>query len=254
MRSTSSEMPPSIRGRPRLCRGYVQRRATSWRCQRKSVTGDTRNDDHSGRGSERLSAASSSWSAGHSRGRPTRRCKTCSWWPMTCAANVPPRQTMPARTRSNSYWSNTSQSRRVCRCSNCTMRRLSSLAQRHVSDRQCRGATPGGARWGGTSTCYPTPPRSDEPSPTAPRELPRQHAFPWRSHHVRNGSRQRMREERASRPRAFARASHLQLRPVAMVAITGLHKCSILGHHRAARMRRQRAPQWPIRAFGRRSH
>jgi hypothetical protein len=69
-------MPLSVLGRPTLRRGYVQRRATSWRCQRKSVTGDTKKDDHAGLGSERLSAASSSRSAGRSRGLPTCRLRT----------------------------------------------------------------------------------------------------------------------------------------------------------------------------------
>jgi hypothetical protein len=71
MRSTSSEMPRSVLGRPTLRREYVQRRATSWRCQRGSVTGDTKNDDRARLGSERLNAASSSRSAVRSRGRPT---------------------------------------------------------------------------------------------------------------------------------------------------------------------------------------
>ncbi len=68
-RSTSSVMPRLVLGRPTLRREYVQRRATSCRCQRKRVAGETRNDDQPDRGSERLSAASSARSAGLSLGR-----------------------------------------------------------------------------------------------------------------------------------------------------------------------------------------
>jgi hypothetical protein len=70
-RSTSSVMPPTFLGRPTVRREYVQRRATSSRCQRRSVAGDTNSVDHAERGSERLSAANSSRSAGRSRGRVT---------------------------------------------------------------------------------------------------------------------------------------------------------------------------------------
>jgi hypothetical protein len=62
-------MPWLVLARPTGRRGYVQRRATSVRCQRKSVAGDTKNDGHAARGSERLNAASSSRSTGRSRGR-----------------------------------------------------------------------------------------------------------------------------------------------------------------------------------------
>jgi hypothetical protein len=44
---------------------------TSRRCQRSYVTGETKNDDHAGLGSERLNAASSSLSTGRSYGRVT---------------------------------------------------------------------------------------------------------------------------------------------------------------------------------------
>ena len=71
------------RWRPGRRCGYVQRRATSSRCQRSSVAGDTRNDDHARRGSARLSAASSARSAERSCGRAIWRSSTCSWWRRT---------------------------------------------------------------------------------------------------------------------------------------------------------------------------
>jgi hypothetical protein len=43
-------MPLLVLGGPTLRREYVQRRATSRRCQRSSVKGDTKNDDHAGLG------------------------------------------------------------------------------------------------------------------------------------------------------------------------------------------------------------
>ena len=65
---------------PSLPMGYVQRRATSWRCQRSSVSGLTGNPAHAARGSERLSAASTLRSAGVSFGcRPCRRSIASSW-------------------------------------------------------------------------------------------------------------------------------------------------------------------------------
>jgi hypothetical protein len=64
------------RWRPGRRCGYVQRRATSSRCQRSSVAGDTRNDDHARRGSARLSAASSARSAERSCGRAIWRSST----------------------------------------------------------------------------------------------------------------------------------------------------------------------------------
>jgi hypothetical protein len=53
-RKTRSQIPRSVLGPPTLCRQYVQRRATSLRCQRKSVAGETKNDDHAALGSQRL--------------------------------------------------------------------------------------------------------------------------------------------------------------------------------------------------------
>ncbi len=68
------ERPLAVRGRLTKRCEYVQRSATSSRCQRSSVAGETKNDDHAGFGSERLSAASSSRSAGRSRGLWAARC------------------------------------------------------------------------------------------------------------------------------------------------------------------------------------
>src|SRR6266536_3293230 len=50
-RRTSSRTSPGVPGRPGRRCGYVQRRATSSRCQRSSVTGETKNDGHARRGS-----------------------------------------------------------------------------------------------------------------------------------------------------------------------------------------------------------
>lgn len=50
-------------GRPGDLHEYVQRRDTSWRCQRGNVSGLTAKLDHNARGSERLSAASNARSA-----------------------------------------------------------------------------------------------------------------------------------------------------------------------------------------------
>src|SRR5207247_720409 len=72
-----------VLGRPTLRREYVQRRATSSRCQRTSVAGETKSVDQAERGNERLNAANSTRSAGRGRGRATRRRKTCSWWRST---------------------------------------------------------------------------------------------------------------------------------------------------------------------------
>src|SRR5262249_60120642 len=71
-RTTSSRTSAAVGGRPgRRCR-YVQRRATSSRCQRNSVVGATKNDRRQTcRGSTRLNAASSARSACVSCGRPT---------------------------------------------------------------------------------------------------------------------------------------------------------------------------------------
>jgi hypothetical protein len=70
-RTTSSRISSGVAGRPGRRCGYVQRRATSSRCQRKSVPGFTNNDDHAFRGNTRLNAANSALSAGVNRGRAT---------------------------------------------------------------------------------------------------------------------------------------------------------------------------------------
>ena len=64
---------PSIGGRPGRQCGYVQWRATSRRCQHKSVSGLTTNAPHKRRGNTRLSAVNSSRSSGVNRGRFTCR-------------------------------------------------------------------------------------------------------------------------------------------------------------------------------------
>ena len=72
--SSRSERP--IRGRPAFRCAYVQRRATSWRCQRSSVSGLTTRFARDVRGTARLSAANSARSARVSLGRPARRRST----------------------------------------------------------------------------------------------------------------------------------------------------------------------------------
>ena len=66
-----SEIRLSVLGRPTVRREYVQRWVTSSRCQRRSVAGETNSVDHTERGSEWLSAASSSLSVSRRRGRAT---------------------------------------------------------------------------------------------------------------------------------------------------------------------------------------
>lgn len=70
----------------RLC-GYVQRLATSRRCQRSTVSGLTNSELQLARGSSRLAAASSARSACRSRGRPTCRRRTSSSWRSTMISN-----------------------------------------------------------------------------------------------------------------------------------------------------------------------
>jgi hypothetical protein len=77
-RRISVRSDDSIGGRPGFLWGYVQRRATSWRCQRSSVSGLTGKPVQAGRGSERLSAASSARSARVSLGRAACRRRTAS--------------------------------------------------------------------------------------------------------------------------------------------------------------------------------
>jgi hypothetical protein len=70
---TSSRTSPSIGGRPGRRCGYVQWQATSRRCQRRSVSGLTKNAPHERRGNTRLSAVSSNRSSDVNRGRFTCR-------------------------------------------------------------------------------------------------------------------------------------------------------------------------------------
>ena len=68
-RSTSTRISVGVGRRPGRRRGYVQRRATNSRCQRRSVPGVTNSDRfHACRGSTRLNAASNTRSAGVSAG------------------------------------------------------------------------------------------------------------------------------------------------------------------------------------------
>jgi hypothetical protein len=74
-RSTRSRISPPIGGRPRRT-AYVQRRATSRRCQRNSVVGVTRNDRQLDRGNSRLAAVSKTRSVIVSCGRLVCRRST----------------------------------------------------------------------------------------------------------------------------------------------------------------------------------
>jgi hypothetical protein len=76
-RRTSSRISPPTGGRPARV-AYVQRRATSRRCQRSSVVWVTRNEPQRERGSSRLAAASKIRSLGCSCGRPAWRRSTDS--------------------------------------------------------------------------------------------------------------------------------------------------------------------------------
>jgi hypothetical protein len=69
-----------IRGRPGPRRAYVQRFATSWRCQRRSVSGLTNSERQRLGGSRRLAAARKARSAVRSSGlRVWRRRISSSW-------------------------------------------------------------------------------------------------------------------------------------------------------------------------------
>jgi hypothetical protein len=72
-RRISSRSDRSSGGRPGLRCAYVQRRATSWRCQESSVSGLNEKTVQARLGSERLNAASSARSARVSRDRG--RCR-----------------------------------------------------------------------------------------------------------------------------------------------------------------------------------
>jgi hypothetical protein len=74
-------------GRPDRRCGYVQWPATSRRCQRRIVSGRTRNTLHERRGSTRLNAASTSRACGSNRGRPTCRRRTDNSWRSTRISN-----------------------------------------------------------------------------------------------------------------------------------------------------------------------
>jgi hypothetical protein len=77
-RTISSRSERSSGGRPAFLWVYVQRRATSWRCQRSSVSGLTARFVQAARGTRRLSAANSARSARVSLARPACRRSTAS--------------------------------------------------------------------------------------------------------------------------------------------------------------------------------
>ncbi len=77
-RNTSSRSAGSSGGRPGERRRYLHFLATSARCHRNRVCGETRNTDQRSRGSSLLAAASSIRSRRPSRGRFTVRPKTAS--------------------------------------------------------------------------------------------------------------------------------------------------------------------------------
>ena len=79
-RSTSVRSDGLSGGRPGLRCEYVHRRATSWRCQRSSVSGFTGKLAQATRGSERLSAANSARSARVSLGRRLWRRRIANSW------------------------------------------------------------------------------------------------------------------------------------------------------------------------------
>jgi hypothetical protein len=77
-RNTSSRSAGSSGGRPGKRRRYVHFLATSSRCQRNSVCGETRNTDQRSRGSSLLTAASNTRSRRRNGGRFTDRRSTTS--------------------------------------------------------------------------------------------------------------------------------------------------------------------------------
>jgi hypothetical protein len=91
-RTICARSDASTGGRPGFLCGYVQRRATSWRCQRSSVSGLTGKPAQAGRGSERLSAANSARSARVSVGRAFRRrtARPRSEWAVSSSESVEP--------------------------------------------------------------------------------------------------------------------------------------------------------------------
>ena len=113
-RSTSARICGSIAGRPGRAWGYVQCRASSWRCQRSRVAGVTKNADQRSRGSSRDRAASTTRSSGRSSGRCTCRRRTATWWRSTSSSTslAPP---------SRASWVNIC---RICRMSRYTSEAL----------------------------------------------------------------------------------------------------------------------------------
>src|SRR6266536_1862047 len=96
-RSTSSRSTGSIGGRPGERRRYVHFLATSSRCQRSSVCGETGNTDHRSRGSSVLAAASSRRPRRRSGGRLRVRrntassCRSTAFSTSSATADEPPR-------------------------------------------------------------------------------------------------------------------------------------------------------------------
>ena len=89
-------------GRPGLRCEYVQRRATSRRCQRSNVSGRTENTFQLRRGRCRLSAASSTRSRSSNRGCPTCRRRTDSSCRSTRISNSFARSRRPSSTTNSS--------------------------------------------------------------------------------------------------------------------------------------------------------
>ena len=91
-------------GLPDLVCAYVQWRATSCRCQRCSVSGLTANRAQTGRGSERLNAASSARSARVRLGRAVCLRRIASSWRRTRISNSFERRCRPSsHTSANTF-------------------------------------------------------------------------------------------------------------------------------------------------------
>jgi hypothetical protein len=87
IRRMSSRTSSSIGGLPPAGpRRKVHFRHTSSRCHRRSVGGLTRKDDHRDRASVLLSAVMNRRSRRRSRGLPTWRLRTISWWRRTTSS------------------------------------------------------------------------------------------------------------------------------------------------------------------------
>lgn len=76
-RTTSSRNSPPTRGWLGPRRAYVERLATSWRCQRRSVSGLTNSERQRLRGSRRVAAARKARPAGRSSGLRVWRRRIC---------------------------------------------------------------------------------------------------------------------------------------------------------------------------------